>query len=88
MTEAAHQMTSNPLHGVRKPGSVGLAAGPEVAIMDENGHLLEAGEVGEIVIRGENVTAGYENNPKANAEAIVNGWLRTETRASKMPTDK
>ena len=64
MTEAAHQMTSNPLHGVRKPGSVGLAAGPEVAIMDENGHLLEAGEVGEIVIRGENVTAGYENNPK------------------------
>jgi oxalate---CoA ligase len=77
MTEAAHQMTSNPLHGVRKPGSVGLAAGPEVAIMDENGHLLEAGEVGEIVIRGENVTSGYENNPKANAEAFVNGWLRT-----------
>ena len=77
VTEAAHQMTSNPLHGVRKPGSVGLAAGPEVAIMDENGHLLEAGEVGEIGIRGENVTAGYENNPKANAEAIVNGWLRT-----------
>ena len=77
MTEAAHQMTSNPLHGIRKPGSVGLAAGPEVAIMDENGHLLEAGEVGEIGIRGENVTAGYENNPKANAEAIVNGWLRT-----------
>jgi len=77
MTEAAHQMTSNPLHGARKPGSVGLAAGPEVAIMDENGHLLEAGEVGEIVIRGENVTTGYENNPKANAGAIVNGWLRT-----------
>src|SRR3984893_14557572 len=77
MTEASHQMASNPLNGVRKPGSVGLAAGPEVAIMDENGHLLEAGEVGEIVIRGENVTAGYENIPKANAEAFVNGWLRT-----------
>jgi oxalate---CoA ligase len=45
--------------------------------MDENGHLLEAGEVGEIVIRGENVTAGYEDNPKANTEAFVNGWLRT-----------
>jgi acyl-CoA synthetase (AMP-forming)/AMP-acid ligase II len=77
MTETAHQMASKPLHGVRKPGSVGLAAGPEVAIMDENGNLLGAGEVGEIVIRGDNVTAGYENNPKANAEAFVNGWFRT-----------
>jgi oxalate---CoA ligase len=45
--------------------------------MDENGNLLGAGEVGEIVIRGDNVTAGYENNPKANAEAFVNGWFRT-----------
>ncbi|WP_041368239.1 acyl--CoA ligase [Methylocella silvestris] len=77
MTEAAHQMASNPLHGVRKPGSVGLAAGPEVAIMDETGGFLRAGEIGEIVIRGENVTAGYENNPKANAEAFTNGWFRT-----------
>ena len=57
MTEASHQMASNPLHGVRKPGSVGLAAGPEVAIMDEAGNLLPAGEIGEIVIRGDNVTS-------------------------------
>ncbi|MGA2637826.1 acyl--CoA ligase [Methylocella sp.] len=77
MTEAAHQMASNPLHGVRKLGSVGIAAGPEVAIMDEDGKLLGAGEVGEIVIRGDNVTAGYENNPRANAEAFANGWFRT-----------
>jgi acyl-CoA synthetase (AMP-forming)/AMP-acid ligase II len=77
MTEAAHQMASNPLKGARKPGSVGLAAGPEVAVMNENGALLGAGETGEIVIRGENVTPGYENNPKANAEAFVNGWFRT-----------
>ena len=77
MTEAAHQMASNPLHGVRKPGSVGLAAGPEIAIMDESGKLLGAGETGEIVIRGENVTPGYENNPKANAEAFTHGWFRT-----------
>jgi len=77
MTEASHQMASNPLHGVRKPGFVGLAAGPEVAIMDEAGNLLSAGEIGEIVIRGDNVTASYENNPKANAEAFVNGWFRT-----------
>lgn len=78
MTEACHQMASNPLPPAeRKPGSVGLAAGPEVAIMDEDGSLLPRGEIGEIVIRGDNVTAGYENNPKANAEAYTNGWFRT-----------
>jgi acyl-CoA synthetase (AMP-forming)/AMP-acid ligase II len=77
MTEAAHQMTSNPLDGARKPGAVGPAAGPEVAIMGEDGALLGADEIGEVVIRGENVTAGYENNEKANAEAFRNGWFRT-----------
>jgi acyl-CoA synthetase (AMP-forming)/AMP-acid ligase II len=78
MTEAAHQMTSNPLPpAVRKPGSVGVAAGPEVAVMAEDGRLLPRGETGEIVIRGPNVTAGYENNPKANAEAFTDGWFRT-----------
>jgi acyl-CoA synthetase (AMP-forming)/AMP-acid ligase II len=78
MTEATHQMASNPLPpAVRKPGSVGLAAGPEVAIMGEAGALLPPGGVGEIVIRGANVTAGYENNPAANAEAFRDGWFRT-----------
>jgi acyl-CoA synthetase (AMP-forming)/AMP-acid ligase II len=78
MTEACHQMASNPLPpAVRKPGSVGLAAGPEVAIMADDGTLLPRGEIGEIVIRGDNVTAGYESNPKANAEAYTNGWFRT-----------
>ncbi len=78
MTEAAHQMSSNPLPpATRKPGTVGKAAGPEVAIMDESGVLLSAGEPGEIVIRGPNVTAGYDNNPKANAEAFTHGWFRT-----------
>ncbi len=78
MTEAAHQMAANPLPpAVRKPGTVGIAAGPDVAIMDMQGALLPAGETGEIVIRGENVTRGYENNPKANAEAFTNGWFRT-----------
>lgn len=78
MTEATHQMASNPLPpAVRKPGSVGVAAGPEVAIMGEDGSLLPRGATGEIVIRGPNVTAGYENNPKANAEAFLNGWFRT-----------
>ncbi len=78
MTEAAHQMASNPLPpGERKPGSVGIAAGPEIAIMDENGTLLKRDETGEIVIRGPNVTAGYENNPTANSGAFINGWFRT-----------
>lgn len=78
MTEAAHQMASSPLPpALRIPGSVGIAAGPEVAIMDNAGNLLAAGEIGEIVIRGENVTLGYENNEKANAEGFTNGWFRT-----------
>ncbi len=77
MTEASHQMASNPLNGARKPGAVGLAAGPEIAIMGDDGELLKPGEVGEIVIRGDNVTRGYENNPSANASAFTNGWFRT-----------
>ncbi len=78
MTEASHQMTCNSLPpGARKPGTVGPAAGPEVAIMDAKGSLLSAGEVGEVVIRGPNVTLGYENNPQANATAFCNGWFRT-----------
>jgi acyl-CoA synthetase (AMP-forming)/AMP-acid ligase II len=78
MTEAAHQMACNPLPPAqRKPGTVGIAAGPEVAIMDMDGHLLKAGDTGEIVIRGPNVTPGYENNDKANAEAFTHGWFRT-----------
>lgn len=78
MTEAAHQMTSNELPpGKRKPGFVGKAAGPEVAIMASDGILLSKGEVGEVVIRGTNVTCGYENNPPANEAAFINGWFRT-----------
>jgi acyl-CoA synthetase (AMP-forming)/AMP-acid ligase II len=78
MTEASHQMTSNPLPpGQRKPGSVGIAAGPEVAIMDEEGSLLPADRIGEIVIRGANVTQGYENNTSANMSSFTDGWFRT-----------
>jgi oxalate---CoA ligase len=78
MTEATHQMASNPMPPApRKPGTVGIAAGPEVAIMGEQGEFLKGGETGEIVIKGDNVTAGYENNPIANAENFINGWFRT-----------
>jgi oxalate---CoA ligase len=78
MTEAAHQMASNPLPPrPRFSGCVGIASGPDVAIMDESGKILAAGELGEIVIRGRNVTTGYEANPEANAKAFTNGWFRT-----------
>lgn len=78
MTEAAHQMTCNPLPPqARKSGSVGIAAGPKVAIMNEAGDLLTSGEVGEVVIMGSNVTAGYYNNSDANQKAFTNDWFRT-----------
>jgi acyl-CoA synthetase (AMP-forming)/AMP-acid ligase II len=83
MTEAAHQMACNPLPpGIRKPGTVGIAAGPEIAIMNTEGDLLPMGSTGEIVIRGDNVTLGYENNAKANQEAFTNGWFRTGDQGS------
>ena len=78
MTEAAHQMASNPLPpAARKPGTVGPAAGPEIAIMDGAGTVLPSGLTGEVVIRGSNVTEGYEKNPEANAAAFTGGWFRT-----------
>ncbi|WP_218082888.1 acyl--CoA ligase [Anthocerotibacter panamensis] len=78
MTEAAHQITCNPLPPLpRKPGSVGIAAGPEVAILDSTGNLQPPGTIGEVGIRGENVMSGYAQNPQANASAFSNGWFRT-----------
>ncbi len=78
MTEAAHQMTSNPLpprH--RKPGSVGVGAGLRISIMDKQGNHLGTNQRGEVAIQGANVFRGYENNPEANARAFVDGWFRT-----------
>ena len=78
MTEAAHQMTSNPLElGKQKAGCVGIVTSPEVCIMDSSGNQLSQGEEGEVCIRGENVTPGYENNEAANTSSFTNGWFRT-----------
>ena len=78
MTEASHQMSSNLLPpGERMPGTVGKGTGVDIAIMDDDGNLMNAGEQAEVVIRGANVTHGYHNNPEANAEAFTNGWFRT-----------
>jgi acyl-CoA synthetase (AMP-forming)/AMP-acid ligase II len=78
MTEAAHQLASNPLPPAgRKPGSVGRGTNVEIGIMDAHGRHLPAGKRGEVVIRGSSVIRGYENNPEANAAAFVDGWFRT-----------
>jgi acyl-CoA synthetase (AMP-forming)/AMP-acid ligase II len=78
MTEASHQMASNPLPPKsRFAGCVGIASGPDISIMDAEGNLLPPGSLGEVVIRGRNVTTGYEANPDANAKAFTNGWFRT-----------
>jgi len=78
MTEAAHQMTSNPLpprH--RKAGSVGVGTGIRISVMDKEGNHLANDQRGEIVIQGASVFRGYENNAEANARTLVNGWFRT-----------
>lgn len=79
MTEAAHQMTSNPLPpGKRMPGSVGLGQGVEVKILDQNGDEVPQGSEAEICIRGENVTKGYLNNVEANKTSFTKGgFFRT-----------
>jgi acyl-CoA synthetase (AMP-forming)/AMP-acid ligase II len=77
MTEASHQMTANPLEGERRPGSVGMGAFVDVTILDEGGVPSGPGVVGEVAVRGPNVTRGYHNNPAANAQAFSSGWFRT-----------
>lgn len=80
MTEASHQMTSNPLkkYGERRPGTVGKPQGSvKVTILNESCKVLGPGEIGEVCIQGPNVTKGYRNNPKANKEAFAGGWFHT-----------
>ncbi len=78
MTEASHQMCSNPLPPrAHKASSVGPGTGVQVSIMDEDGNHKPQGQLGEVVIKGPNVIEGYENNPEANAKSFTNGWFRT-----------
>lgn len=86
MTEAAHQMTSNPLPSVgkRKPGTVGLGQGVEVVILNDAGEPVPQGQEGEICIKGANVTTGYLNNAAANATAFTaSGYFRTGDQGKK-----
>ena len=78
MTEASHQMCSNPLPpGERRPGSVGPATGVEAAVLDDGWRALPAGGVGEIAVRGPSVIDGYRDNPAANEASFRGGWFRT-----------
>ncbi len=78
LSEASPVVAKNPIHGVRKAGSIGLPV-PHVkmSIQDESGNLLGVNEIGEICVRGGNVMLGYWNNPEETAKAIRNGWLLT-----------
>jgi acyl-CoA synthetase (AMP-forming)/AMP-acid ligase II len=81
MTEASHQIASNPLPPERRDArSVGVPTGTEVTTLDEQGRRLPDGTPGEVAIRGPGLTPGYLNNDEANASAFVDGWFRTGDR--------
>jgi oxalate---CoA ligase len=78
MTEACHQIASNPLPPApREPGSVGPGTGVEVAVLDDDGDGLPTGTAGQVAIKGPNVIDGYAGNPEANAESFLEGWFLT-----------
>jgi len=78
MTETAVVITSNPLRGKRKPGSVGLPLpGVEVKIVDDDGNEVPTNEVGEIAVKGPSVMKGYWNKPAETEEAFKGGWFHT-----------
>ena len=84
LSEASPVVSFNPIHGVRKAGSVGLTiADVAVKIVNDHGHEVPTGEVGEIIVHGPNVMPGYFNQPAANAETLRNGWLHTGDMGTK-----
>ncbi|CEL57746.1 hypothetical protein RSOLAG1IB_02490 [Rhizoctonia solani AG-1 IB] len=85
MTEASHQMCSNTFES-RIPGTVGVGVGVEVSIRDESGKEVERGQIGEVCVKGANVTKGYWHNEKANNESFWNGrWFRTGDQGMILP---
>jgi len=78
MTEAGPLITTNCLPPAKRlPGSVGTSCGPQIRIVSPEGTDLPSGEIGEIVIRGDNVIDGYEDAPDANERSFRDGWFHT-----------
>jgi long-chain acyl-CoA synthetase len=78
LTESTGLVTANPVFGIRKPGSIGIAvSGVEVKVIDPSGKACAQGEVGELAFRGANAVAGYWNRPEITRERIKNGWVHT-----------
>lgn len=78
MTEASPVVTFNHPDRARKPGSVGTPIdGVEIRIIDGDGNPVPRGEIGELVVRGHNVMAGYWRRESGTAEAVPEGWLRS-----------
>lgn len=84
LTESTGLVTANPVYGVRKPGSIGVAvSGVEARIIDSEGRERAPGDVGELVFRGPNACRGYWNLPQQTTEKIKNGWVHTGDHACK-----
>jgi long-chain acyl-CoA synthetase len=77
LSESTCRSTFNPPDERRRPGSCGLPIGNEMKVFDDNDREVADGELGEIVLRGENVLKGYYKNPEATADAFRNGWFHT-----------
>ena len=77
LSESTCRSTFNPPDQRRRAGSCGLAIGNEMRVVDDDDREVEKGELGEIVLRGENVLKGYYKNPDATAAAFRNGWFHT-----------
>ena len=78
MTEAASQIASNPLPPKkRKTGSVGIATGPEIVILDTDNKKRDIGETGEIMLRGANITRGYDNGSSDDHSVMLGDWFAT-----------
>lgn len=77
LSESTCRSTFNPPNERRRPGSCGLPIGNQMSVVDEEDREVPQGELGEIVLRGENVLKGYYKNETANATAFRNGWFHT-----------
>ncbi|MGA2113395.1 MAG: AMP-binding protein [Bryobacteraceae bacterium] len=78
MTECAHQICTNLLApGMRKAGTVGVASGVRVSIMDASGRRLPPGDRGEVIVSGPSVITQYDGGLEADTKSFVDGWFRT-----------